>query len=231
MFVGAISASLLSALLGGVAVAVANQLFARRKTQAEIGKLRAEQREIELRAAKLANEMKNTIAEVKYAASPKGERVIYDTRVDLDRYDFRVAERGDAKGTFAIIEDGILSVRRSNIEGRFELRLERYLYDGEREHIPRNERIAGNRRLRVSCQAKSVGGAHTLDFVLRKDGASPRLATGTSVVDRNEWTPIEHYFRIPPGDDCRLYVYDIDLAEPDTSVQLRDLVLAERLAD
>jgi hypothetical protein len=231
MFAGAISASLLSALLGGVAVAVANQLFARRKTHAEIGKLRAEQREIELRADKLADEMENTIAEVKYAAaSANRERVIYDTRVDLDRYDFRVAERGDAKGTFAI-EDGILSVRRSNIEGRFELRLERYLYDGEREHIPRNERIAGNRRLRVSCQAKSVGGAHTLDFVLRKDGASPRLATGTSVVDRNEWTPIEHYFRIPPGDDCRLYVYDIDLAEPDTSVQLRDLVLAERLAD
>jgi hypothetical protein len=230
MFVGAISASLLSALLGGVAVAVANQLFARRKTQAEIGKLRAEQREIELRAAKLATEMENTIAEVKYGASANRERVIYDTRVDLDRHDFRVAERGDAKGTFAI-EDGILSVRRSNIEGRFELRLERYLYDGEREYIPRNERIAGNRKLRVSCQAKSVGGAHTLDFVLRKGGSSPRLATGTSVVDRNEWTPIEHYFRIPPGDDCRLYMYDIDLAEPDTSVQLRDLVLAERLSD
>jgi hypothetical protein len=229
MFVGAIYVSLLSALFGGLAVAVVNHLFARRKTQAEIGKLKAEQREIELRAAKLESEMENAIAEVKYAASASRERVIYDATVELDRHDFRAAERGDGKGYFAM-EDGVLSVRRTNTEGRFELRLERYLYNGERDYIPRNEWIAGSRKLRVSCQAKSVGGAHTLDFVLRQNGGSPRLATGTSTVDRNEWTSIDHYFQVPPSEECRLYIYDIGVAKPESSVQLRNLVIAERVS-
>jgi hypothetical protein len=230
MIVAAAWLPVVSAVVGGLAAALATQLFTRRKTAAEIEKIRAETNEIRLRTERAAAEVESAIAEVKYTTSEHRERIIYASASMLDHHDFRVTVRDGAKGELELEDGGVLNIKRGNTDGRYELRLERYAVEGERESIPPDERIAGSRKFRISCEAKSVGGAHTLDFVLRTNGASPRLAQGKSSVERNEWHLFEHYFRVSPGAELRLYLYDIEVEQPHSSVQLRNLVLAERLA-
>lgn len=233
--------ALISGILGGIIVAVVNHLLARNKTAAEIDKLRAETDKIRAETTKLTGEVEGLTATVNYQLAAAGEQTLYDSSIGINLHDFNTVEGRSwnaqegrttgAKGTGAlsILDDNVLNIQRTNTEGRYEVWLDRYTYDGkERTVIPVNEMIAGNRKLRVSFEAKAVDAIHHLDVVLKdaRTGATPHLKS--VIVNRNEWAPFNLYFQVSPRIDLLLRLYDTRVTRAPSSLQIKNLVVAER---
>lgn len=237
-----IVSSLLSALLGGVVVAVVNHLFTRRKTDAEAKKLEAEADKIRAETQKLVKEMEgiaSTVREVSYRLGEATEKAIYDGSSYLDGADF--LGQGDRfwgesndkpKGAGSLrFDQGVLSIQRTNTGGRFRVTLLKYQYNGTvRDYIPKNDLIAGKRLLRLTCEVKAVGASHTIIFVVKRKDGGAWLDKHERVFTRNEWESVDAYLRIPPGDDCFLMIDDQGVSQANSSLQLRKLVLAERVS-
>lgn len=233
--------ALISGILGGVIVALVNNLLTRNKQNAEVDKLRAETEKIRLETAKLNGDVENLSATVSYQLAESSERILYDSSEGLDLHDFNAVEGRawneqerkstgpKAAGSLAVADGHVLNVQRSNTEGRFEIWLDSYTYNDKTSAvIPANELLAGNRKLRVSFQAKAVDSSHTLDILLKdaKSGAVPLLKS--VVIDRNDWTAVNMYFQISPRLDLALRIYDTLVSRAPSSLQLRNLVVAER---
>lgn len=233
--------TLLSGLLSGIVVALLNYFLTRRKTQAEITKLEAETEKIRIETTKLGN----LSANVNYSSVSSAERVIYDSSKRDIGYDFegreeyiwttvngkptRVSSKG--LGTLTFEKGGVLNIQRTNAEGRYQVRLERYIFDNaEKTNIPKDDLIEGHRNLKVSCEAKIIGGEHTLKFVLKNEAADKWLATEDRRVTMDSWTPLTAYFRIPANQDCRLRIDDLEVSKAPSSIQIRNLVLAEKVS-
>jgi hypothetical protein len=60
------------------------------------------------------------------------------------------------KGTGTLnFANGILNLQRSNVDGRYEITLHAYVFsDSEKDLIPKDDLIAGQRRFRNSWEAK-----------------------------------------------------------------------------
>lgn len=228
-----------SGLVGGLLAAIINHYFTRRKTNAEIEKLEAEALKIRVETKKLLTEMEtlsSTVKEVSYKLGAPTENVIYDGRVYCDGSHFNAHgarfwrepnEKPKGMGSFKV-ESGILNVDRTNTGGRFRITLLNYLYDGIlREYLPKNVLLAGKRQLKLGCEAKATGGSHTLLFVLKKTLDGEHLDKHEETFTRNEWIRVNVYFRIPPNEDCQLWFDDQNVSQPNSSVQLRNLVLTE----
>jgi hypothetical protein len=67
--------------------------------------------------------------------------------------------------------------------------------------IPKDELIPGSRRLRVSCEAKAVGGDRTLRFVIRNPATGSIPAEDRITVRSNEWARFQLFLasRAQPG--------------------------------
>lgn len=231
-----IAIAVISGVVGGSGVAILNYILNRKKTETEIQKMRAE-------TDKINAEIKNLSATVSYSLSDSAEQIIFDGKARIDGFDIKGAEGQfwtgigkDAKttspkghGTLRFEEGGILNIQRTNIEGRFELWLQRYFYN-RKEHaiIPKDELISGKRKLRVSCEAKAVGGEHTLRFVVREVRTGLRLADEAVRVKGNVWTPFQVYLLADPAQECQLRIDDEQVSIAPSSVQIRNLVVTER---
>ena len=84
--------------------------------------------------------------------------------------------------------------------------------------------------MRVSCEIKAVGGEHTILFIIKgeKVPLGEHMATKRERITQDEWMPIEAYFQVSPGQNCFFRIDDRSVSKPGSSVQIRNLVLAER---
>jgi len=94
--------------------------------------------------------------------------------------------------------------------------------------IPRNDLISGQRRIRISFDAKVIDASHTLRVLLKDEKEDRWLAEESRTVSSNHWSPIKIYFQIPPTNECRLRIDDLDVTKAPSSVQVRNFVLAEK---
>ena len=131
------------------------------------------------------------------------------------------------EGVLRFEPGGVLSIRRINTDGRFELVVQQYSYGG-RQHtvLPKDDVIAGKRRLHITCQAKVIGGEHKLRFVVNAI-TGKQLANYTQEVTANEWTPIDAYLQAPATEDAEVRIYDEQITAP-SSIQIKDLVIIQR---
>ena len=176
---------------------------------------------------------------------PPSERVVYSSNGRDVGFDFRgskaqlwqkvggvdqpISEYGTGVLTFE--SGGVLNIQRSNTDGRYEVTLQAYLFGKtETTAIPRDDLIPGLRRLRLSCEAKAAGAEHTLRFVLKNEKTNKWVAQDERTITSNTWTPINIYFQIPPTEECRLRIDDLNVTYAASSVQIRNLVLAERVS-
>ena len=84
------------------------------------------------------------------------------------------------------LREGIVNVQRRNTDGRYEIWLQQYSYGGsEVSEIPGNDLITGKRKIRVSCEAKVVGGSHVLRFILIRNEDKKWIASQMKFIDRN----------------------------------------------
>ena len=213
--------SLISSIIGGFLVALVNILFTRKKTEAETEKLRAEADKIKAEAEKVRAEigkLSTAVEEANYYSSPTAdERILYDGTHGIEGYDITGLE------SYAF-RDRVLIIQKPD-QG-FALR--KYIYDGkEWAYIPKNELIAGERKLRVSCEAKVIKGSLRLVFIIESQAEARFIEDKSITIDQTDWTKVDLFFRVPPHIDCLLRIYvksDIDTG----SFQLRNLTIAER---
>ena len=126
-------------------------------------------------------------------------------------------------------DNGVLNIQRSNTEGRYEIWLQSYVFDNQTlPSISRNDLISGQRGIRISFEAKAVGASHTLRVLLKNEKANRWLANDSRTISSNSWAPVKMYFQIPPNEECRLRIDDLDVSSAPSSVQIRNFVLAER---
>jgi hypothetical protein len=216
--------SLPSALLGGVVAAFINYLLTRKKMDTEI-------RRNELEIQRLEAHLSATMT---YVLPTLGETVVYPLRGGIQRADFR-GEGGSrfnsrsGRGELSL-DNSTLRIHRTNTDGRYVVELLRYVYQGqEMSALPKNEQLLGGRKLRLQCDVRVVGGEHTLDFALREDTAEERwLAHHRERITRDEWIPINAFFRVPSHMGCCFLIEDRSVSKANSSVHIRNLILAER---
>lgn len=212
--------SLVSSIVGGLLVALVNILFTRKKTLAETEKLKAEAEKLRAEAEKVRVEIGKLNSAVEeanyYISSTPNEQILYDGSRGIEGYDITGLESYTSK-------NGVLIFQKPN-QG-FALR--QYIYDGKKiDYIPKNELIAGERKLRVSCEAKVLTGAWDLIFVFESQFEDKFIENKTVTIDQTDWAKTDLYFRLPPQIDCLLRIYT--KAEFDSgSLQLRNLIVAE----
>jgi hypothetical protein len=234
---------LLSGVVSGVLVAILNFLFTRSKTKAETEKLRLE-------AQKLRDEMRtsteNLAASVTYQLSNKAERLIYSSVNSDTGFDFKGSEGYiwgpkdkdgksvpiTAKGLGELkFDKGILNIQRTNTDGRYELYLQTYLCDGTTQpFLPKDELRGDVRRMKVTFDAKVVGGEHTLKIVFRNPKTYDWLANGQKRIVENSWVSHTMYLQVSPSQDCQLRIDDQEVSQAPSSVQIRNFTLTEKIA-
>lgn len=236
---------LLSGLVSGVVVAIVTYLLTRGKTKAETQKLLFEAEKLRLEAEKIRKELSTnveSIASSSYQLSTTSERVIYDSKGRDIGYDFKGVEgyiykNVDGKdvpvtpkglGTLSF-DNGILNLKRKNTEGRYEMWLQTYSY-GEEQVIPQDDLIGGQRRLRINCEAKVVGGEHTLKFVFKGKDSGKWLAQKETRISEEKWTSLTMYFLVAPNEDCRLRIDDQEVSQAPSSIQIRNFILTEKVS-
>jgi hypothetical protein len=172
------------------------------------------------------------------SAKADGEDILFDSREGMYISDFwrkpgkhwrKDGQYGPAKGEGTVrVQDGVLTLERSNIDERYELWLERYLYKGTKyKKIPKDELISGVRQIRVMCEAKASCD-HTLRFILR-DFVPGALVDGNNVqITSNEWTPIDMNLSITPHHESQIAIFDQEVSEAPSSIQVRNLVVSQR---
>jgi hypothetical protein len=142
---------------------------------------------------------------------------------------------GEARGELNFVgkKKEVINLLRTNTDGKYQLGLRRYDYQGQSgDVLPANLAISGKRRLRVSGEAKVTGSPHRL--VLRwnppKDGR--RLAEKEILVADESWVPFDEYFQVDPARDCYLRIDDHYQTGPTPSaMQLRRIIVTEEIAD
>lgn len=244
---------IVSGLVSGGGVALLNHFLTHRRTQAEIEKIQAEAAKVRAETERIVAEVKNTSASINYRATEVSqqtvnEQILFDGRQRIEGFDVEGREGhfwsgygADAKpsspmgrGELSIEEGGILNIRRSNTEGRFEVSLRSYLYKGKQSQvIPHDELISGERKLRVSCEVKIVGAEHHLRFMVRVPNMGTKLS-GVRLDERlvtfksAEWIRCDVFLLALPDEDSILRIDDEYAAAAPSSVQIRNLVLAQR---
>lgn len=229
--------AVVSALLAGTGGAILTYIFGKKKTQAEIENLKAEAQKNRAEADKISAELKGVLS---YSLAASDEQILFDGTARIDGFDVRGNEgsfwangkptSSKGLGELTFEDGGILNVQRKNKDGRFELLFQRYAYGGgQYQTIPKDDKISGKRKVRVSCEAKVSGAEHSLRFMLREPNGG-RLAEQRVTVKANEWTKFQAFLSGDPL-ECALRVDDeIDPAsgQPPGSVQIRNILLAQR---
>ncbi|HKF48496.1 MAG TPA: hypothetical protein VKB38_14125 [Terracidiphilus sp.] len=228
----------IAGLISGLLVAIVTQLLTRKKTAAEIEKLHAEAELTRAQAHQLTESLRDNLNNLSDKVGYRlpeptaaNEALLYSSDAS-DAFDFRVVRVEDAEGDLDV-KDGILYIRRRNTAGTLQVWLENYTLPGQpsQRALPKNEDLAGDRKLRLSCDVKAVGGQHTLLFLVKgeNDPAGVHLAEKRERVAGNDWTSVEAYFRVSPAKNCQVRIDDRSVSTPSSSVQIRNLVLAERV--
>lgn len=123
----------------------------------------------------------------------------------------------------------MLNIQRTDNEGRFALVLNTYTRDGQTtDYIKADPSLSSKRKVRVTCEAKSLSGiSHVLDFVLRDKGSYDWLNTKTFTLNAQSWTTLEAYLVVSPDKDFYLKIYDHDVAKIPSSIQIQNLKVME----
>lgn len=83
-------------------------------------------------------------------------------------------------------------------------------------------------QMKLSCHAKSIGGAHTLIFIFKSDDNKRNLDLKEHRVFSSNWEKVEFAFSIDTNYLSYLRIDDLNVSKAPNSVQIKDLVLLEK---
>ena len=169
------------------------------------------------------------------------EKIYYDSSKAISIFDFKTNSTGvwnSGAGGYVgkkaignlIVEDGIINLTRQNIDGRYQIWLEKYIYpEGVRKYLRKDLSVSGARKIRVMCEAKVARGNHKLEFVFISRETRKYTSRSKVVVDQSDWRQIDIVIELPLSEDYSFRITDYRVSEKG-SVQIRNLILAEEVA-
>jgi hypothetical protein len=132
------------------------------------------------------------------------------------------------EGTLTFLPGGILNIKRTKADGRYEIWLLEYEYGGVKSKlVPKNDQISGDRKLWIHCEVRSLSGSHGLRFVIKNEETQTWLANEKRMVERTEWVPIDIYFRVDPAYDFWFRIDQEEVSQVPSEMQIRGVVLTE----
>lgn len=224
--------AIVASILSGAGAVALNQYMGRERTKAEIEKIHLETKMLRSEVDSLLPSATEIIIYDSSRSTPLGH--------DFKSYGGQAYANGTHygnKGAGELSYPGergeIISIRRTNNDGKFHVALKRYRYDaGHSEVLPANLAIPGTRRLRVSCEVRVTGSQHILWFQWRLTSERAYLARERVPVESKSWTPVDKYFAIDPAKECFLRIDDYyESGQTPSEVQIRRIVVAERKTD
>jgi hypothetical protein len=233
----------LAALAGGGLVTATCALVQLRPTKK---KLDLEVKRLELEIKNLSEqtaETKNLSIQTAYAQSGAMERVLFDTSVRMDGFQIEGGgqREGDfdeqkqaAQGEFLILNDSVLEIKRTNVEGRYSVILREYAADGQMSKVVASDPTHNSqRRIRVSFLARAIGGDHTLRTVLKINRPDGKWLDGERekvIPSGEDWTRLDWYFHVTPHEEWYVRIDDRLPSAVPSSVQIKAIVVSEKLA-
>lgn len=212
--------ALISSIIGGILVAIVNHIFTRKKTIAEIDKIKAETHKTNAEADKIRKEMMHALNEVGYYDPTEvSEKVIYDGTRGFQGYDIA------AQFSQYSIQQGVLVIQDDEVG----LALQKYVSDGmESEIIQKNLLVAGKRKFHISCELKAIEASFEVNIFMwdeleEEESVDDRIIT----VADSEWRKADLYFRARPDKNYLVRILVTRLSNIG-SLQIRNLVVAER---
>lgn len=174
-----------------------------------------------------------------YHQSGGEERLVYDGRNEIKANDFTgngarawdyLAHRfadGGGEGAHRI-QDNVLTVHRTNAQGRYELYLQRFAFDGKvYDHVPADDAKAA-RTLRLTFEVKKESASHILRFVFKGKSSKEVLDEKDYTVFNPDWQKAELFFTVAATEDALFRMDDLSVMQAPSSVALRNLVLFEK---
>lgn len=153
-------------------------------------------------------------------------RTVFQNELVMPYY-FQEKKGGGARGATSI-EDGLITIQRTNINDSISLRVKRYL-DGANmtDYVKNNKKGISMRVFMVSAECRIIGGMHRLGVAaLRKDGSV--ITSEEADVWNEEWQRVEIYLRdIPATEDFIIEFEDSQVERANSSIQLRNIKIEE----
>lgn len=174
-----------------------------------------------------------------YRQLPGNETIVYDGRAGMGEKDFTgngarvwdyVAHRFEGSdGTGRLRTEGnTLCIERTNTDGRYELHLHRFVFDGkETTSIPASTEQSV-RHLRLTFGVKKETASHQLRVVFKGKASKEVLAEKDYVVFNPDWEAAELFFSVATTESCGLRIDDLEVLEAPSRIWLRNVVLREK---
>jgi len=231
------SSSIIAALAGlsvGIFIALLVFLSAKKKIRAFTSKVLYDSQNLRYEL----NTKTNQIELHAYEESEGSEAVIYDSSGSNMQEDFtgRGARAWDyVAHSFSNnegagshhIENGTITIQRSNTVGRYELYLKKYFFETQMEKIPADSAIT-KRRLLFSCEVKKGTASHILRFVFKGEATQDVLDEKDYVVFSPEWEKLKLVFSISALEPSYLRIDDLSVLDAPGNVQIRNIVLCQK---
>jgi len=126
------------------------------------------------------------------------------------------------------IQDGTITIQRTNKEGRVMLRLKRYLNGlGKTDYVKSDVSGSTTRTLRVSFECRVLGGKHRLGIIaLRRDASW--ITSKKFDLANGDWEPYQTYLLdIPATENFFVEFEDSQNERENSGLQLRNVVIEE----
>jgi len=159
-------------------------------------------------------------------------RVLFDgkqhsnSRVLIPRESFihkdHKAVGSKAEGALHFGPDGLLTIARSNSDGRFEIHV--------RPNGPKNpsfEKTTESRALHVSCSVKAEGAPRKIRFVAKDEKAEKWLADESRRIEPGDWNILDFYLWVDPTKDFLFRIDEEEVRGVPSKLLIRDLMIVD----
>ena len=131
------------------------------------------------------------------------------------------------KGDFTV-KDGIITVTRSNVEGRYILSLKYYYYQGgEKTCLPANIYGKSRRDIGITYNARVFKGSVKIITVFKQNGSHDWINNNEFDVTNSEWEKRVVGYAIPCHEDFVVEFHIHVLSSTAATTQIKDLTIAE----
>lgn len=211
---------LFASVIGGVVVAVVNYLLTRDKTNAEIDKIRLEISVLQRQSGKISD------SEIEADYHGASEKIIYYGAKRMDPFDIRGDELTYTRDREVVIIKKLPSA----------FYLDQYSWQNEKHnYLPAIATKSGDRKLRVSYQARAQGGAGEISVSIESHLGNTASSSGNRLDTRREkieaaddFQKIQHFYRITPNYNC-VVKFEFESLMRCEGFQIKNLEVAEQL--
>lgn len=194
-------------LLSAVSIVVAAVMFRRQQNWAKVGERAVQQQGAEL-------------------VFSSAEAELYSLRSSLEqRWEHHQPVGDRATGSFQFDQEKVISISRTNRDGRFVVHIDRY--QGSSSHrVERKSSAMSNRVVQIAFEAQVTSGSHDLLFVAKKmNGDWVHNGFKSLVVDAKSWHPYSGHFSVPNTEDFVLFYEDGKVTAAPSTLQIRNLTI------